>query len=150
MFVVFVLSVVYADQLLGAAPTRKLVKLIYSAVFNLFTPEINKNHLKMNKKFFSFFAYFSKLVDLQKLVDFLRGYPKIIFFWLIFLFSSTFFVSFHKRRFEIKKKLKTAEKGSLTSTPKLVEIHNICWSFDLLFTTYVGLLSMVFDLNLNK
>ena len=31
----FVISVVYFDQLLGAACTRKLVKLLFSAVFNL-------------------------------------------------------------------------------------------------------------------
>ena len=29
-------NVVYFDQLLGAAPTQKLVKLLFSAVFNLF------------------------------------------------------------------------------------------------------------------
>ena len=42
--------VVYLDQLLGAR-----------SFFSDFTAEINKKHLKMNKKMF-FFAYSSKLV----------------------------------------------------------------------------------------
>ena len=54
------LYVVYFDQLLGAAHIQKLVELLFSAVFNLFysfktflsdfSSEINKKHLKINKK----------------------------------------------------------------------------------------------------
>ena len=40
--------------------------------------------------FFSFFAYSSKLVDMQKLVDSLRGYLEIVFFQLIFYFLNVF------------------------------------------------------------
>ena len=71
-------AVVYFDQLLGAARTHKLVKLLFSTVFNLFCPfqtffsdftlEINKKHVKLNKKrVLSYFAYSSKLVDMQEL-----------------------------------------------------------------------------------
>ena len=70
----------------------------FSAVFNLFcscqsffsdlTAEINKKRLKMNKK--RGFVYSSKLVNMQKLVDSLRGYPKIVFFQLIFWKNDNF------------------------------------------------------------
>ena len=53
-------DVEYFNQLLGAARTRKLVKLLFLAIFNLFcsfstffsnfTSEISKKRLKMNKK----------------------------------------------------------------------------------------------------
>ena len=82
----------YFDQLLGAAHTQKLVELLFSAVFNLFCSfqtffsdfmaEINKKRLKKNKKMV--FVYSSKLVDVQKLVDSMRGYLEIVFFQLIF------------------------------------------------------------------
>ena len=55
---------VYFDQLLGAACTRKLVKILFWVFFNLFCSfftffsdfksEINKKHLKMNEKQCSF------------------------------------------------------------------------------------------------
>ena len=128
--------VVYFNQLLGAARTWKLVKTLFSAVFNLFClfqtffsdfmAEINKKHLKKNQKII-FFAYSSKLVDMQKLVDSLRGPLEIVFFQLIFnvfcLFSTDFglFPLFM---------LKTAEKkcfdqlSGARSTQKLVEKHN--------------------------
>ena len=67
------MSVVYFDQLLGAVRTQKLVEILFfqpfSTFFSDFTPEIN----------------LSKLVNMQKLVDSLRGYPKIVFFGLIFI-----------------------------------------------------------------
>ena len=90
--------VVYFDQLLGAVSTQKLVKLLFPALFNLFcsfqtffsdfTDEINKKRLKKNKKMV--FVYSSKLVDMQKLVDSLRGYLEIVFFQLIFYFFNIF------------------------------------------------------------
>ena len=83
-------TVVYFNQLLGAASTQKLVKLLFSAVFNLFCsfqtffsdfmPEINKKRLKKNKKK-CVFVYSSQLVGMQKLVDSLRGYIEFVFFW---------------------------------------------------------------------
>ena len=79
------------DQFLGAARTQKLIETFFQLFFNLFgsfqsffsdfTDEINKKRLKMNKK--CDFVYSSKLVDMQKLVDSLRGYPEIVFFQLI-------------------------------------------------------------------
>ena len=96
------LIVVYLDQLWGAACTWKLVEILFSAVFNLFCsfqtffsdfmPEITKKLVKLNV-FFSYFAYSSKLGDMQKLVDSLRVYPKIVFFGWFLLFK-TFFVIF--------------------------------------------------------
>ena len=84
--------VVHFDQLSGTARTRKLLELLFSAVFKLFcsfftffsdfTPEINKNVWKWTKK--RVFVYSSKLVDMQKLVDSLTGYLEIVFFQLIF------------------------------------------------------------------
>ena len=85
--------VVYFDQLSGACSTWMLVKLLFSAVFNLFcsfqtffsdfTAEINKNIWKWTKK--GDFVYSSKLVDYQ------RGYLKIVLFRLIFYFFNVFF-----------------------------------------------------------
>ena len=46
--------------------------------------EINKKRLKIKKKTRGF-VYSSKLFDMQKLVDALRGYPEIVFFRLIIL-----------------------------------------------------------------
>ena len=40
--------------------------------------------------FFSIFVYSSKLVDIKKLVDLLRGYLKIVFFQWIFYFFNVF------------------------------------------------------------
>ena len=99
-----------------------------------------KNIWKRAKKvFFSVFVYSSELVDMQKLGDSLKGYLEIIFYWLIFCFcmstsfeektkteKTIFFVRF-RRLFLIsdvkslkkveneQKRLKTAEKSSLTS-----------------------------------
>ena len=97
-----VTTVVYFDQLLGAELTQKLVKTFFSAVFqpfmfisNLFQwfhtwnqQKTSENEQKM------YFDYSSKLVDMQKLVHSLRGYPKIVWFqaWN------------HWRRFEMNKK----------------------------------------------
>ena len=48
-------------------------------------PEITKKHVKINM-FFSFFAYSSKLVDMQKLVDSLaEGVPRNCLFSVDFL-----------------------------------------------------------------
>ena len=51
--------------------------------------------------FFSFFAYSSKLVDMQKLVNSLREYLKLICFRLIFYFCNWFQAW---KRFEMNKK----------------------------------------------
>ena len=69
--------VVYFDQLLGAA---------FSVISWL---KSTKNVWKWIKNiFFSFFAYSSKLVNMQKLVDSLRGYLKIVFFgWFLTIFT---------------------------------------------------------------
>ena len=40
--------------------------------------------------FFSIFVYSSKLVDIKKLVDLLRGYLEIVFFQWIFYFFNVF------------------------------------------------------------
>ena len=92
-------SVVYFDQLLDAACTQKLVETFFQPFFNLFCSfqsffsdfpaEINKKHLKMNKKKLDF-VYSSKMVDMQKLVDSLRGYPEIVFIGCCFTFFNIF------------------------------------------------------------
>ena len=56
----------------------------FSPFFSDFRPEIKKKHLKMNKFFFSYFAYSSNLVDMQKLVNSLGGTPKLSFFCWFF------------------------------------------------------------------
>ena len=69
---------------------------------------INKKHMKMNKKVI--FVYSSKLVDMKKLVDSLRGVPpnRLFFF--------DFFVDFSHEITEKGSKLtKKLEKSSLTS-----------------------------------
>ena len=76
--------VVYFNQFLGATRTHRLVQKkfqLFSTFFRDFPPEINKKRLKMKKKsVFQYFACSSKLVDMEKLVDSLRGYIKIFFF----------------------------------------------------------------------
>ena len=69
----------------------------FQTFFSDFTPEINKKRLKKNKKN-PVFVCSSKLVDMQKLVNPLRGYPKLyklikkrnriflFFSWRFFLF----------------------------------------------------------------
>ena len=104
--------VVYFDQLLGAARTQKLVETLFSAVFNLFLLISNLfqwfhgwNHCKTSGNGPKMdFAYSSRLVDMQKLVDSLRGYREIVFFRLIF------------KCFD--------QLLGVRSTQKLVEIHN--------------------------
>ena len=51
-------------------------------------PKAHKNVWKRTKKMV--FVYFSKLVDMQKLVNSLKGYPEIVFFWLISYFFNVF------------------------------------------------------------
>ena len=63
---------------------------------NLFQWFHGRNQQKTSEKeqknvCFLFFAFSSKLVDMQKLVDSLRGYPEIVFFQLIFLQFLMFF-----------------------------------------------------------
>ena len=89
VFRIRILNVVYFHQLLGDACTQELVKTLFSAVFNLFCSfqtffsdfraEITEKYLKMIQK--TYFAYSSKLVDMQKLVNSLRGYPEIVMFF---------------------------------------------------------------------
>ena len=91
----------------------------FKPFFRDFTSEINKKCLIMNKTtcFFSYFVFSSKLVDMQKLVDSLRGYLNIIFFWLIYLLFSMFFVSLWLLSLEKEpKRFKTAEKSCSTSS----------------------------------
>ena len=60
----------------------------FQTFFSDFTAEINKKWTKKRK-----FVYSSKLVDMQKLVDSLRGYLEIVFFgWfkLFLMFFSIF------------------------------------------------------------
>ena len=85
-------TVVYFDQLLGAACTQKLVELPFSAVliFSVhLTPFLVVSQLKSTKNVWKWtkkliFVYSSKLVDKQKQVDSLRGYLEFVIFWLIF------------------------------------------------------------------
>ena len=101
---IYAVTVVYFDQLSGAAGTRKLVKQLCSAVFILFcsfwtffsdfTAKNNKKHLKMNKKLI--FVFSSKLVDMQKLVDSLRGYLECAFFGLFCSFILLFYSNLYK------------------------------------------------------
>ena len=77
------LAVVHYDQLLGGACTRKLVQTLFKPflfILNLFQPEIKK------KCVFSIFDYSSKLLDMQTLVDSLRGYLEFVFLGFIFYF----------------------------------------------------------------
>ena len=95
-------GVLYFDLLLGAVHTQKLVETLFSAVFNLFCSfqtffgdfkaEITEKHLKMNKKMY--FAYSSKLVDMQKLVDSLRRVPRNCLFLVRFLLFFNIFQHF--------------------------------------------------------
>ena len=103
------IGVVYFDQLSGAGHTQKVVKQLFPAVFNLFcsfqtffsdfTPEINKKTPQNEQKrnLFSYFAYSSKLVYMQKLVDSLRAFGWFVFRFLTFLvffsFSDVFCVT---------------------------------------------------------
>ena len=57
----------------------------FQSFFRDFTAEINKKQTKKSK-----FVYSSKLVDMQKMVDSLRGYLKIVFFRLINYFFTGF------------------------------------------------------------
>ena len=89
-------AVVYYVQFLAAACTLKLVKTLFqpfSTFFLLFKPFSINSGLKSWKTskneplklfFFSNFCYSSKLVDMQTLVDSLRGYLEFVFFHLIF------------------------------------------------------------------
>ena len=60
----------------------------FQSFFSDFTAEITKNVWKWTKK--RVFVYSSKLVDMQKLVDSLRGYLKIVFFSWFFTFLTFF------------------------------------------------------------
>ena len=87
--------VVYFDQLLGAACTQKMVETLYSAVFTLFyfLMVFNKFSSEIKEKTFEktcVLSYSLKLVDMQKLVDSLRGYLEFIVFWLIYQLFWTF------------------------------------------------------------
>ena len=98
-------SVVYFDQLLGAACTQKLVEQhfqLFSSFFVHFKPfsvisrqRINKKRLKMNKKtcFFFKFCLLLKAGRHVKACWFPEGVPQNCLFWFIFSFL-TFFVSF--------------------------------------------------------
>ena len=90
--------VVYFDQLLGAARTQKLVETFFQTCFlpflfisNLFrwfhTWNQQKTSEKEQKK--HVFVYSSKLVDKQKLVNSLKGYPAIVFFPVIFKYPKS-------------------------------------------------------------
>ena len=70
----------------------------FQSFFSDFTAEINKKWTKKHD-----FVYSSKLVDMQKLVDSLRGYLKFVFFRLYFCFEMN------------KKGWQTAEKKDSTS-----------------------------------
>ena len=76
------MPVVYFDQLLGAVRTQKLVKLLFSAIFNLFCSfqaffsEINKIRLKKNKR--NVFLYTLRAGRLPE------GVPRNCLFRLIF------------------------------------------------------------------
>ena len=82
------MCVVYFNQLLGVARTQKLVETFFSAVFqklmfisNLLQWFYAWNQQKTSEKEQKHvFVYSSKQVDMQKLVDSLRGYLKIVFF----------------------------------------------------------------------
>ena len=85
--------VVYFDQPSGAARTRKLVETYFSAIFQpfLFILELflwfhswNQQKTSENEWKKRGFVYSSKLVDMQKLVDSLRGYLEFVFFRLNF------------------------------------------------------------------
>ena len=78
------MGVVYFDQLLGAGGTTFFSRfqpfLFILKLLSDFKAEINKKCLKMNK-IKRVFVYSLKLVDMQKLVDSLRGYlEKVSFF----------------------------------------------------------------------
>ena len=78
-----------------AAP-KGWLNYFFSTVFNLFLHfkpfsvisclKSTKKHVKMTE-FFSYFAYSSKLADMQKLVDSLRGYPEIVLYSICFLIA---------------------------------------------------------------
>ena len=119
-----ILNKLYFDQLLGAARTQKLVKIFFSASFQpfLFISNLFQwfHSWKRTKK--RVFVYSSKLVNMQKLVESLRGYR-------------TFFSDFTGKGLKWTKKVeKQLKKGfnqflgapstQKTRTLKLVEIHN--------------------------
>ena len=62
---------------------------LFSTFFVLFKPFSVFSHLKSTKKVWKWtkkviFVYSSKLIDMQKLVNSLRGYLKFVFFQLVF------------------------------------------------------------------
>ena len=92
------LYVVYFYLLLGAACTQKLVETFFPpfstffAHFKAFSVisllKSTENVWKWTKK--CGFVCFSKLVNMQKLVNSLRGYPEIVFFgWFFTFFNIT-------------------------------------------------------------
>ena len=108
--------VVYFDQLLGAVRTQKLLKL-FSTFFDhlkLFSVISRQNQQKNVWKWTKIvtFVYSSKLVDMKKLVDSLRGGTSnlSIFGW--------FFVKTAGKKF-------FDQLSGAHSTWKLVEIHNV-------------------------
>ena len=98
------LGVVYFDQLLGAARTRKLVKILFWAVFNLFC------------SFQTFFSDFSSEIKKKPL--------KKQHFKLLFKAGR------HANAGRLQKRLKMAQKkyfnqlSGMCSNRKLVKIHN--------------------------
>ena len=85
--------VVYFDQLSGAFITWKLVETFFFSRFSTFFVHFKafsvisplkstKNVWKWTKK--RVFVYSSKLVDMQKLADSLRGYLEFVFFGWFF------------------------------------------------------------------
>ena len=94
------LSVVSFDQLLGACTNQRLVKLLFSAVFNLFllilnifsdfTAEINKNIFKWTEIFFSIFCLLLKAGRHAKAGRLPEGVPWIWLFLVDFSSSTSF------------------------------------------------------------
>ena len=88
------MCVVYFDQVSGVAHTPKLVKIPFLVNFNLFCPfltfvidfwsEIKKNVWKN-----SVLSYSLKLVDMQTLVDSLKGEPQLCLFSIDFSLKIT-------------------------------------------------------------
>ena len=74
-------NVVYLDQLLGAARTRKLVETHFLTIFNLFSSFqtfFSDSSAEIKKK--CVLSYSLKLVDMQRLVQSMRGYLNLVFF----------------------------------------------------------------------
>ena len=109
--------------------TRKLVKTLFRAVFNLFLFISNVFEwffwLKSRKN--SVLSYFLKLTNMQTLVDSLRDYLEFVFFWLIYnIFFLILAKQITERHLKWTKRLKTARKcfdqlSSARSTRKLLK-----------------------------